>query len=97
MSHTSLSTNVSQRKHMKTKLPKEIVVDDYEENSQVTHQTLNRKSNRLSNGLNTSGSDNTYENSGRSGSHSSGEKDSRHMKRSDSYKGLTGDCLSPKG
>ena len=85
-------------------MSKEIIVNEYNDTDPITHETINRKSNRLSkstnNGLNTSSSDegkNTYDLSGRSGSHSSGEKDSRHMKRSDSYKGLTGDSLSPRG
>ena len=62
----------------------------------VSHEIQNRKSNRLSksnkNSLNTSSSD-----EGKNTAGSPTSNDSRFMKRSDSYKDLTADTLSPKG
>ena len=92
-SQSSLSTNVKTRRFVKEKIPTEIAIGEYEPTTEsVTHDIQNRKSNRLSRSTNNASSDDRSKSS-----NSPTSNDSRYMKKSDSYKDLTTDTLSPRG
>ena len=83
-----LSTSVAERNSMKISMPKEM--EDFENDGPITHEIHNRMSQSLK-GINSVSSDERSGVNEPNSPHSGSTNDSRYMKRTDSYKGLTGE------